>query len=85
MYFWRTNTGAEVDLLVEKHGKLLGAFEFKPAREVGGNDFSGLRSFRSDYPDVPLTVVYRGQHAYQTDGIQVLPSIEFLQHIASLV
>jgi predicted AAA+ superfamily ATPase len=85
LYFWRTNTGAEVDLLVEKHGKLLGAFEFKSAREVGGNDFSGLRSFRSDYPDVPLTVIYRGQHAYQADGIQVLPYMDFLQHIASRV
>jgi predicted AAA+ superfamily ATPase len=85
LYFWRTNTGSEVDLLVEKHGKLLGAFEFKSAREVGGNDFSGLRSFRSDGHDAPLTVVYRGQHAYQTDGIQVKPYREFLQQISSLV
>jgi predicted AAA+ superfamily ATPase len=85
LYFWRTNTGAEVDLLLEKHGKLLGAFEFKSAREVGGNDFSGLRSFRADGHDVPLTVVYRGQHAYQTDGIQVTPYREFLLQISSLV
>ncbi len=85
LYFWRTNTGAEVDLLVERYGKLLGAFKFKSTREVGGNIFSGLRSFRSDYPDVPLTVVYRGQHAYQTDGIKVLPYMNFLQHILSLV
>lgn len=85
LYFWRTNTGAEVDLLVERHGKLLGAFEFKSAREVGGNDFSGLRSFRSDYPDVPLSVVYRGQHAYKTDDIHVLPYMEFLQQMFSVV
>lgn len=85
LYFWRTNTGAEVDLLIEKHGKILGAFEFKSSRKVGGNDFSGLRSFRSDYPDVPLTVVYRGLHPYCTDGIQVVPCMEFLRRVPSLL
>jgi len=26
LFFWRMNTGAEVDLLVEKHGKVTAAF-----------------------------------------------------------
>ncbi|MEI8173546.1 MAG: DUF4143 domain-containing protein [Deltaproteobacteria bacterium] len=87
IFFWRTNTGAEVDLMLERHGKLIGAFEIKSATEVSGNDFSGLRAFRSDNPDVPPAVVYRGTQAYRTDGIRVIPWKTFLdearQEIAS--
>lgn len=78
LFFWRTNTGAEVDLLFEKHGKPTNAFEFKSANEVGGDDFSGLRAFRNDNPGIPLTVVYRGPHPYETDGIRVIPWQLFL-------
>jgi len=84
-FFWRTNTGAEVDLLIEKHGTLTGAFEFKSASEVGGDDFSGLRAFRSDNPSVPLTVVYRGLQPYQTDGIRVIPWQQFLTDYCTVV
>ena len=79
LFFWRTNTGAEVDLLVERHGELIGAYEFKSAPEVGGDDFSGMRAFRGEHPDVPLTVVYRGSRAYRTDGIQVIPWQQFVE------
>jgi predicted AAA+ superfamily ATPase len=87
IFFWRTNTGAEVDLVLERHGELIGAFEIKSATEVSGNDFSGLRAFRNDNPAVPPTVVYRGTQAYRTDGIRVIPWKTFLdetqQEIAS--
>lgn len=79
LFFWRTNTGAEVDLLVERHGELIGAYEFKSAPEVGGDDFSGLRAFRGEHPDVPLSVVYRGQRAYRTDDIHVIPWQQFVE------
>ena len=83
-FFWRTNTGAEVDLLLERHGSLVAAFEFKSAQEVSGTDFSGLRSFRSDNPDVPLFVVYRGPHPYTTDGIRVIPWQQFLEELTTV-
>ena len=87
IFFWRTNTGAEVDLVLERHGELIGAFEIKSATEVSGNDFSGLRAFRNDNPAVPPAVVYRGTQAYRTDGIRVIPWKTFLdearQEIAS--
>ncbi|HIJ81973.1 MAG TPA: ATP-binding protein [Desulfuromonadales bacterium] len=78
LFFWRTNTGAEVDLLFEKHGRLTGAFEFKSSVEVGGDDFSGLRAFRTDNPGTSLNLVYRGLHPYETDGIKVVPWQHFL-------
>ena len=57
LFYWRTNTGAEVDLILEKHGKILGAFEIKSSKILGGRDFSGLRAFSQDHPKVPLWIV----------------------------
>ncbi len=57
LFFWRTNHGAEVDLLVEKHGRLLAAIEIKTARRIGGGDLSGLRAFGEEHPAVPQFVV----------------------------
>lgn len=84
IFFWRTNTGAEVDLLVERHGAMIGAYEFKSASETGGTDFSGLRSFRTENPGVPLTVVYRGTQPYSTDGIRIIPWQQFLEEVPGL-
>jgi predicted AAA+ superfamily ATPase len=81
IFFWRTNTGAEVDIVLERHGELIGAFEIKAATEVSGNDFSGLRAFRNDNPTVPPALVYRGTQAYRTDGIRVIPWKMFLDEV----
>jgi len=85
MYFWRTNTGAEVDLLIEKHGVLLGAYEFKSSVEVGGGDFSGLRAFGAEHPDLPLTVVYRGAHPYRSGAVRVIPWRQYLEELPELI
>ena len=42
LFFWRTNTGSEVDLLVEKHGRILAAIEIKTSRRIVGSDLAGL-------------------------------------------
>jgi predicted AAA+ superfamily ATPase len=34
LYFWRTNHGAEIDLLLEKHGKIQAAFEIKGTAKI---------------------------------------------------
>lgn len=57
LFFWRTNHGAEVDLLVERHGKLVAAIECKTSRRIGGGDLSGLRSFAEEHPTVPRFIV----------------------------
>jgi len=57
LFFWRTNHGAEVDLLVERHGRLIAAVEITSSRRVSGADLEGLRSFADDHPKVPRFVV----------------------------
>lgn len=54
LYFWRTNNGAEVDLLIERDGELWAAVEYKSRSAVSCADCSGLRSFHEDNPDVPF-------------------------------
>jgi uncharacterized protein len=55
--FWRTSHGAEVDLLVERAGEILGAFECKSTPNVSAADLTGLRAFSETYPKTPLYVV----------------------------
>ena len=79
IYFWRTNHGGEVDLVIEKYGNIIGAFEIKSSRHITGSHLSGLRSFRSEYPDVPLYVISRVDHAYRIEKVLVMPWKTYLQ------
>lgn len=81
LFFWRTNTGAEVDLLIEKQGKIVAACEIKSSQNVSGADLSGLRAFRDDYPKTKLFVISNVPNVYEIDSIQVLPWQEYLQSL----
>lgn len=82
LYFWRTNHGAEVDILIEKHGQLIGAFEIKAVKHVGGNHLSGLRAFRQDYPDVPLHIISLVENAYRIDDVLIMPWKMYLENLS---
>ncbi len=81
LYFWRSNIGTEVDLLIERHGKILGAFEIKATPHPAGPDLSGLKSFREEHPGVPCHLVSRAEHARVLDGVKILP---WKEHLDSL-
>lgn len=81
LFYWRTNTGAEVDLLIEKHGKIVAACEIKASRSVSGADLSGLRAFREDYPKTKLFVISNVSEAYERDAVLVLPWQKYLQNL----
>ena len=76
-FFWRTHTGAEVDLVVEGHGKLRAAIEIKNKERVGGAELAGLRSFHEAHPDVPRLVVCRAAEPHAADGIEFVPWRDF--------
>ena len=85
LYFWRTNHGGEVDLLVEKHGELVGAFEIKSTTQIAGPHLSGLRSFHKEYPKVPLHVIARVEHPYRIEEVLVLPWKDYLARIPEIL
>lgn len=78
-YYWRTNQGAEVDLVFERHGRLVLAVEIKAKRRIAGADLSGLRSFAQAHPDVPRVVVCEVAEKHQMEGTDIVPWRTFFE------
>ncbi len=81
IYFWRTNHGAEVDLIIEKYGKIIGAFEIESRSHIAGAHLTGLRSFRAEYPDVPLHVIAMVEDSYRIEDILVVSWKRYLEEL----
>ncbi len=81
LYFYRTNNGAEVDLLIEKNGQLTAAIEIKKMKTIKGGELSGLRSLRQEYPKVPCYVVACVDLPYELENVKILPWQEYLKTI----
>ena len=80
-FFWRTNNGAEVDLLIEKHGRLRAAIEIKSRKTIVGADLSGLRSFGDAHPSVPRIVAALVPEPFRIGDVEVLPVLRFLARL----
>ncbi len=44
-------------------------------------DFSGLKTFRQDYPEARLVLLYRGETQFLRDGILAVPVESFLRSL----
>jgi uncharacterized protein len=84
LFFWRTSGGAEVDLVVEKHGRLIAACEIKSSRVIDGSDLSGLKSFKEDNPDTPCYLTCTTELPYEKNGIRILPWTMLIKEITAL-
>ena len=85
LFFWRTNHGAEVDLIIEKHGKIVGAYEIKSGSRIAGNDLSGLRAFQQEYPQASCAVICTTENAYYAGKIRVMPWQDFFNKLPELL
>jgi len=85
LFFWRTNTGAEVDLLIVKQNQPVAACEFKSGRSAARGPFSGLASFVADYPDVPLYVVSELERPEVRGRVRILPWREYFEVLTGLL
>jgi len=68
-YHWRTGGGAEVDLILERDGKLY-PMEVKCKSNLSKHDTRGLRAFRETYGNsIIMTglIVYAGRECYRVD------------------
>ena len=68
-YHWRTNGGAEVDLILERDGKLY-PIEVKCRTHLAKTDTRGLRAFRETYPGCRIMdglIVYAGEECRRVD------------------
>lgn len=78
-YFWRTERGEfEVDLVITKKNQPIAAIEIKAKKKLVTTDFSGLRAFKTEYPECQLYCVCETSSPYQENSITVFPVLQFL-------
>lgn len=83
--FWRTYTGAEVDLLISRGSKILAAVEIKSSSRIHPADLSGLQSFLSENAKVPAWIVCMDERPRELkDGITSIPWKEFLERLKNM-
>ena len=68
MYYWRTNHGAEVDVLLCKGFQIVCALEVKSSKNIARESLSGLKSFMEDNPSVPAYVLGADQNRQLLDN-----------------
>jgi predicted AAA+ superfamily ATPase len=80
LFYWRTQSGIEVDLVL--YGERgLHAFEVKRGSRVRAGDYDGLRAFAADYPSARCTLVYSGTKRFTEGAIEVIPLGELLSEL----
>ena len=78
LYFWRDNTGTEVDLILER-GNEIAAVEIKSGITVSGDAFSNLKrwqkyaSERGSFSAIHSGMVYGGTDRFMREGVDVMP------------
>jgi len=78
---YRTEHGAEVDLIVERAG-MTWAIELKASTNVGRRDLRGLKSFVDFHGSaVRAVVAYQGSAEKKIDGVSILPWQEAIRRL----
>jgi hypothetical protein len=74
LYFWRNNTGQEVDVVVAEETGLR-AIEIKSGATLVGEWLRGLHRWQRLVGERALTprLIYGGEAAYQREGVDVIP------------
>jgi len=79
LYYWRTNHGAEVDVLICRGNKIIFALEIKSSQNIVKENLIGLNSFMNDNPDVPVYVLGAQQKRRQLENkVTILNWDEFI-------
>jgi predicted AAA+ superfamily ATPase len=80
IFFWRTKSGNEVDLVVYGE-EVFGALEVKNTARVNLRMLRGLLAFKEDYPEAQTLFLYRGEERLKIQGVLCLPVQEFLLNL----
>jgi predicted AAA+ superfamily ATPase len=79
--FYRSNNGAEVDLIIEKPDKTVMAVEIKSSENPSKADLKGLFSFQEICPSAEMICIARVPRSRALGDITVYPWKEFLDMI----
>lgn len=84
LYYWRTQTGIEVDFIA--YGEQgFHAFEIKRSAHVSSKDCAGLNAFKTEYPAAKLYLLYNGNTRHYFGEVQVIPYIEGLRSLLAIL
>jgi predicted AAA+ superfamily ATPase len=74
LYFWRNNTGMEVDVLAEKSGKLM-PVEIKSGSTIGSDWTTGLERWLELAGEEAIEpgLIYGGDTKWKDHGVEILP------------
>jgi uncharacterized protein len=78
LYFWRDNTGTEVDLIIER-GSEIAAVEIKSGITVASDAFGNLKKWqkyaadRGSFSAVFPGLVYGGEARFTREAVDVMP------------
>lgn len=79
--FWRTRTGIEVDFVIYGPTNFIG-IEVKNATRISPkDDLKGLKTFREEYPEAAVALIYRGKQRLMIEGVPCIPCEHFLMNV----
>lgn len=67
-YLWKTSNGTEVDIVVERGGKLLLAIECKSSSQIANRDLSGIQAFSKQHTNIPAYICAPVEHDRKHDS-----------------
>ena len=86
LYYWRTNHGAEVDVLLCTGNRMICALEIKSSQNIARERIRGLKSFMEDNPGVPAYVLgYRQNRRQLQNDITVINWDAFILELLSIL
>ncbi len=80
LFFWRTQSGIEVDFVIYGE-KTFVAIEVKHSDRIREKDLAPLLQFHQDYPEAQLLFLYRGETRIKKGPVLCLPVSEFLKQL----
>lgn len=80
LYYWRTRSGLEVDVVLYGDDGFW-AIEIKNSGKVHSQDTKSLRAFKEDYPESEAILLYRGEERLRLGQVLCLPCEEFLRKL----
>lgn len=84
IHYWRTSNGREVDFILYGPKGLL-AFEITKTARINSAMLGGVKSFLTDYPMAKAYFVYGGTRRMYEDKIEIIPVLEILKDLRTLL
>jgi uncharacterized protein len=80
LYYWRTKSGNEVDLVLYG-SNVFCAIEVTSTDRIRENMVSGLLAFKEDYPEAEVCLLYRGTERIKIKDVLCVPCRDFLMDL----